>query len=77
MSGALYHSRVGARSLRRQYTVPSTVQGASAPEEKLFSTESGIRPLLSGAVNPAGCAQAISLFSALNTTSGQPLPVRS
>jgi len=57
--------------------LPFTVQGFRAPKAKLLRVELGIRPSFSGAVNPAGTVQLISLFSALNTTSGQPLPVRS
>ena len=53
------------------------MHGASEPVAKLFRVELGIKPSFSGAVNPAFTAQLISLFSALNTTSGQPLPVRS
>jgi hypothetical protein len=65
-----------AMSLRRQYTLPFTVHGFSAPVAKLPRNELGIRPWFSGAVNPAFTVQLVSLFSALNTTSGQPLPVR-
>ena len=53
------------------------MHGSSAPVAKLLRVELGIRPSFNGAVNPAGTAQLTSLFSALNTTSGQPLPVRS
>ena len=53
------------------------MHGSSAPVAKLLRVELGIRPSFNGAVNPAFTAQLISLFSALNTTSGQPLPVRS
>ena len=76
MSDLSYHVTVGARSLRRPYTVPSTVSGARAPSVKPSRNELSKRPLSTGAANGSvpWLAHAASLFCVEKTTSGHPLP---
>ena len=78
----MYQSTTCARSFRRQYTLPSTVHGFSAPWVKLSSVSLGTSPPLSTAANAClplvlWLAHAASLFCVENTTSGQPLFERS
>src|ERR1700758_843728 len=78
MSDVLYQTRFCPMSLRRQYTVPPTVHGASALGAKLSRVDCGTSPWFSGAVQSVApvVLQAASLYSSLKTTSGQPLPAR-
>ena len=78
MSVALYQTTFCPMSLRRQYTSPPSVHGARALGAKLSRVACGTRPLFSGATQsvPASVLHEASLYSSLNTTSGQPLPAR-